>query len=108
MRSKLLLNLFGGNTNSSSVVVEVLSKALTQTPSSREIMVCSIDSCKYSFEILRPYLSMAMNVFENKMDNIERSIWANMDSLMNCRVCEGSLCVEVRREFGQHLFIEVC
>lgn len=105
MRSKLLLNLFGKN--NAFVVDQILSKALNETPSLREILSCSNECCIYEHETLRPFLTMAMDVFQNNMENIERSIAANLHIRVNCRVCESNLCVQVRREFGHHLFIEV-
>lgn len=57
--------------------------------------------------MLRPYLSMAMNVFKNDMENIEVAIAANLNVLVNCLVRKQELCVQVKQQFGQHLFIEV-
>lgn len=104
MRSKLLLSLFG-KTTFSFVVTEMLSKVLKQTPSLHETMSCSRDTCKYEAETLRPYLTMNMNVFANHMENIEKSVSANLNFLVKCTVCGSSVCM--RRKFGHHLFIEV-
>ncbi len=106
MRSKLLLNWFG-KTDNTFVITGVLSKALQHTPSIRETFLCSQEFCKCESEILRPYLAMNMDVFKNNMENIETAIYANLNCLVDCRVCESKLCVEVKREFGHHLFIEV-
>lgn len=107
MRSKLLMNLFG-KTNNAFVVTEVLSKALQHAPSLRETSSCSRESCKYESKRHGSYLGMNIYAFKNDMENIESSIYANLNCLNNCRVCKNKLCVQIRREFGHHLFIEVC
>lgn len=107
MRSKLLLNWFG-KADVSFVITEILSKSLKHAPSLKETKSCSREFCKYEQETFFSYLAMNMNVFKNKMDNIEMAIYANLNCLVNCLVCEGNLCVDVKREYGHHLFIEVC
>lgn len=99
------MTLFGKR-DVSLVITEVLKKSLKHAPSVQEKLLCS--RCKYKNETFRSYLAMNMNVFKNDMENIEAAINANLNSLVNCLVCEGNLCVEVQREFGHHLFIEVC
>lgn len=105
-RSILLLQLFG-RADCAFVASEILSKALTNTPSAREFMSCSHENCDYKNEISRPYLCMAMNVFDGKMENIELSIFANYPLIVDCISCKQNLCVTIHREFGDHLFIEV-
>lgn len=104
----MLFNLFG-KSDYSCVFTEILSATLKRSPSLREIVKCSSMVCinADAVETSRPYLTMSFNVFNGNMDNIEKSISANLNIRLNCRLCETNFAVNVTRIFGDHLFIEV-
>lgn len=106
IREKLLLSF--GNSNLACVVPKVLTTTLKHTPSLTEVYKCRNKECINEPETTsqRPYLDMAPDVFKGSMENIERSITANLNLVLSCRKCK-TLTVNVCRTFGEHLFIEV-
>lgn len=107
MRTEILSSF--GTANCACVVTQVLSQTLKHNPSLREIIRCASKECenKNPTELSRSYLTMEFAVFNGHMDNIERSIAANLNIISNCRSCQRSFAVETTRVFGDHLFIEV-
>lgn len=105
-RSQLLLSF--GKSNLACVVVNVLSTTLRHTPSLTETHKCSSEACINEDETayLRPYLALSFDVFKSDMQNIEKSIAANLNLILCCRKCK-NFTVKVSRTFGESLFIEV-
>lgn len=107
MRTEVLSGF--GTANCACVVTQVLSKTLKHTPSLREIIRCSSQECanKNPTELSRSYLTMEYTVFNGDMENLEKSIAANLNIISNCRSSQSCFAVKTTRVFGDHLFIEV-
>lgn len=106
LRSKVMLSL--GISNLACVVSEVFRTTLQHTPSLTETHKCRSEACISgdATTCQRPYLTMALDVFNGDMRNIEKSVAAALNLILCCRVC-GSYSIYVSRTFGEHLFIEV-
>lgn len=80
----------------------MINKILISTPSYSDILNCV--NCKFSKQNTFPLVCVAEDIFTNNMEHLERAILANIPEKV---ICECKHDFHIKREFGDHLFVEV-
>lgn len=103
MRAVLLYNKFH-KTEYQMNICTMIRNLFDSEPSFSEHHLCkSCPNC--SRNKLFPLISLNNAVFSNNFSNMEAAIGANFPETYKCPRCHKDL--EWKREFGQHMFIEV-
>lgn len=84
-------------------VCAMIDRLFASEPSFTEQYVCN--NCMHSNHSSFPCVSLNNALFCNNLSNLESALTGNFPEILACSRCKTD--VECKREFGQHLFIEV-